>query len=303
MRQRGTRAVISILGSLLCVATLAGVAQAGPPRQAQQEETLWSDCLFEQPPPSNNALVDTYDNVALGITVHLRCGNHDTDDRTGFGVRHIADGHGFDDSTEECIRLTVEMSSLLDDGVASGTGPRNEAFVFPGRDSLYHGVRATVIYNVDTKNVVTAFVQGTEGQDNWAACAEALSLPPSARASGPRQPTAPANPPVAHPLSGSDCSGDTIFGTHYVCDEVEGFGLIVDHVTAIEGRQFSGRFCATPFLYAAGSPYAVGNQVCSSFLTGEASWTFPLNQYFPDGTQVCVKWDDSGDMPCVTVHS
>ena len=94
-----------------------------------------------------------------------------------------------------------------------------------------------------------------------------------------------------------------IFGTHYVCDEVEGFGLIVDHVTAVEGRQFSGRFCATPFLYAAGSPYAVGNQVCSSFLTGEASWTFPLNQYFPDGTQVCVKWDDSGDMPCVTVHS
>lgn len=305
--------IVGLLGAgLLSVGTTA-TAQAAA---ITPQQTEWSDCLFAQPAPDPNTLIDTYTNTQLNITVSLRCGNHDTADTTGFGVRHINDRHGFDFNTEDCISNIVTQATILDDGIASGTGPRNEAFVFPGRNQLQNGVRGTVIYNVDTKNIVTAYVEGTQGADNWEACASALAppaenTPSQAGIHGVQATPMPNIWPSAHtarsaairPNSATGCTSNFL-GTWNVCIDVEGTGLNVDHVVAGEIRYFYvGTYCGTPYVYANGSPYAIGGQVCTNLLTNEIDWTFPLDQNFADQTQVCVKWDNTDLTPCETVHS
>jgi hypothetical protein len=178
--------IVGLLGAALLGVGTTVTARAATRVTPQQTE--WSDCVFAQPAPDPNTLIDTYTNTQLNVTVSRRCGNHDTDDTTGFGVRHINDRHGFDFNTEDCISNIVTQATILDDGIASGTRPRNEAFVFPGRGQLQNGVHGTVIYNVDTKNIVTAYVEGPRAPTTGKPARQHWPHPPRTHHIGPQHP-------------------------------------------------------------------------------------------------------------------
>ncbi|MFF4961889.1 hypothetical protein [Streptomyces sp. NPDC001222] len=143
-------------------AAVDGPRQTDPPGGA----TPWSDCFYGHPLPSKNAYVNSFANDHLRIGVVLRCGVHDSDNADGWGVRHIKDGHGFDEYTEYCIQLIVGKTGSL----TPGSGPRNQAFKYSA-----HGMTGTVIYNVDTKNIVTAYTSGTRGSGDWDGCVSRFS--------------------------------------------------------------------------------------------------------------------------------
>ncbi len=294
---------LSLSGATAAMAANSPNTQPPPP-----PNTVWSDCLYANPQPDNNALVDSYYNATLNIGVDLVCGNHNVGDINGFGVRHISDGHGFDDFTEDCINLVVQKTPYL----TPGSGPRNQAFRF-----TQNGVTGVVVYNVDTKNIVTAYTQGSGGDGNWEGCVEALTpaaaTVPDLHAPAGAHPTTALLSPTAlprraaaaiTPQSATGCTAN-FFDTDIVCIDVEGSGLLVDHVTPSEIYLLPGTSCATPYLYANGSLYAQGAQVCSpNELNTELQWTIPLNQYYADQTQLCVTWTDASSLePCETVHS
>ncbi|MFF4214519.1 hypothetical protein ACFYZE_35330 [Streptomyces sp. NPDC001796] len=146
----------------------AAAAAANEPRQTDPPSgaTPWSDCFYGHPLPHENAYVDSFGNDHVGIGITLRCGRHDSGGVDGWGVRHIKDGHGYDDYTDYCIQLIVTHSTSL----SPGSGARNMAFKYSA-----HGMTGTVIYNVDTKNIVTAFTSGTRDSGDWHGCVSKFS--------------------------------------------------------------------------------------------------------------------------------
>ncbi|WP_310729495.1 hypothetical protein [Streptomyces sp. N2A] len=128
--------------------------------------TPWGDCLYEHPQPSSDVYVNSFGNTHLNVGVTLRCGSHDRPGKTGFGVRHIKDGPGFNEYTECCVELVVMTARSL----PPGSGQNNQVLKY-SKD----GVTGVVVFDVNRKNVVTAYTQGSGGDGNWHGCTSKLA--------------------------------------------------------------------------------------------------------------------------------
>lgn len=100
------------------------------------------------------------------------------------------------------------------------------------------------------------------------------------------------------PQSASGCTTNAQ-DTRTSCIDVEGSGIMVDHVTASQNYSGYAIHCATPRLYRNGSLYATGRKQCGPV---SLKWTFPLKLQFRDNTQLCTQWSDTDLRPCETVH-
>ncbi len=156
-------ALIGLFG----VSGTAAAAPDAPDVTTNSVSTEWDQCLFS---PDQGDLY--WEANVFEHDIALFCGQHNSIDNSGFGVRHVAAGHSYNYNTDACISKILSKGRY-NPGAATGEG--NLAYTYESG-----GQQGIVIYTATPSlapsshqySVVTAYLIGwANTTEQWDRCA------------------------------------------------------------------------------------------------------------------------------------
>ncbi len=157
------KALLLAAAVFLGTATTAAATTGGTVRP-NDVATNWSTSLYTPHSGDTYHVADTFPH-----SIAIVCGLKSTALETGFGVRHVKEGHGYDSNTDACIRKIITYGVPT---TASGTNNSAYKYVSGGEIGWVIYTRFPAVTPVsETYSVVTAYLQGWPAGnaqwDNW----------------------------------------------------------------------------------------------------------------------------------------
>ncbi len=151
---------------LALVVAALGAVWAAPANARPADRVLWSDCLYDSPPPSDNTSVAAYVGLSKKAPgpYFLSCGS----------VRHIKSGHGFDSYTEDCIHNVLKRAYTR---ATSSSNSANDLITAVWQDGDFDTFWGYVVVSKSSGTIVTAYTKNTagSGSGDWQACKNAFA--------------------------------------------------------------------------------------------------------------------------------